>query len=118
MFRPGESGQQAEQRAARYLQDRGLRLVASNVRRPWGELDLVLREGDTVVFVEVRMRSNQDYGGGLESVDRRKRRKLVRMAETWMLEEDWNGPARFDVVALDGDGGVEWIVDAIRADDS
>ncbi len=118
MFRPGEAGAQAEERAARYLQDRGLRPVASNVRRPWGELDLIMREDDTVVFVEVRMRSRGDYGGGLESIDRRKRGRLRRMAETWMQEQQWDGPARFDVVALDGDGGIEWIVDAIRGDES
>ena len=116
MFRPGASGQAAEQRAAEYLGGRGLRIRARNIRRPWGELDLVAEDGDTLVFVEVRKRSHAAFGGGAESIDRRKRRKLLRAAESYLQESGWTGPVRFDVVLLDGADHIEWLTDAIQGD--
>lgn len=116
MFRPGVSGQAAEQRAAEYLEARGLRIRARNVRRPWGELDLIAEDGDSLVFVEVRKRSHAAFGGGAESIDRSKRQKLLRAAESYLQESSWNGPVRFDVVLLDGGDQIEWLTDAIQAD--
>ncbi|ADC72703.1 protein of unknown function UPF0102 [Thioalkalivibrio sp. K90mix] len=116
MFRPGMAGQAAEDRAAHYLTGQGLILVARNVRRPWGELDLVAREGDTLVLVEVRKRSHRNFGGGAESIDAGKRRRLLRAAEGYLQETRWQGPVRFDVVLLDGDDTIEWLPDAIQGD--
>ncbi|WP_018864682.1 MULTISPECIES: YraN family protein [Thioalkalivibrio] len=116
MFRPGATGQAAEERAAQYLAGQGLELVARNVRRPWGELDLIAREGETLVLVEVRKRSHRGFGGGAESIDRGKRRRLLRAAEGYLQETRWQGPVRFDVVLLDGDDAIEWLPDAIQGD--
>lgn len=115
MFRPGASGQAAEDRAAAYLETRGLRIRTRNVRRPYGELDLVALEGDTLVLVEVRKRSHPGFGGGAESIDRRKQARLLRVAEAYLQESAWNGPVRFDVMTLDGDDRIEWLQDAIQA---
>ena len=73
-------GDAGEAQALELLQAAGCRLLERQLRCPLGELDLVMRDGDTLVFVEVRYRASADYGGGAESVDRAKRRKLVRAA--------------------------------------
>lgn len=118
MFRPRASGQAAEERAADYLERQGLRIQARNVHRPYGELDLVALEGDTLVLVEVRKRSHPGFGGGAESIDRRKRERLLRMAEAYLQETAWNGPVRFDVITLDGRDRIDWLQDAIQASPS
>ncbi|MDQ2069518.1 YraN family protein [Natronospira bacteriovora] len=113
-------GQGAESRAEAWLSRRGLRPLKRNVHLAGGELDLVMQDGDCVVFVEVRHRSQEDYGDALESISPSKRRHLIRAAEAFMagLEEEQDG--RFDVVAINGsleDGEVEWVADAFGLDD-
>ena len=92
----------------------GCRVLARNARYREGELDLVVRERDVVVFVEVRLRASERYGGALASVDVYKQRRLARAAQRWLAEhygERW--PAcRFDVVTVDGSGTIDWIRDA------
>jgi len=108
------AGAAAEQAAADYLVAREMVLLARNARYPEGELDLILRERDALVFVEVRMRSATAFGGAAASVDRFKQKRLQRAAQHWLLQnygERW--PAcRFDVVTVTGDGTIEWIRDA------
>src|SRR5690606_15144796 len=70
MLRPGES---AERRAERYLRAQGLRLLDRNYHSPHGEIDLIMQDGATLVFVEVRLRSNPRFGSGADSIDHRKR---------------------------------------------
>jgi len=95
-------GHQAEELALNYLQSQRLQLVCRNWTCRHGELDLVMLDGDTVVFVEVRYRRHSAWGGALESIDRRKRQKLVRTAQLFLQQETrWSGnPCRFDVVTL------------------
>ena len=66
-------GARAEALAADYLMRQGLTIVGRNFRTRFGEIDLIARDGRTLVFVEVRMRSSRDYGGGLESITAAKR---------------------------------------------
>jgi putative endonuclease len=96
------SGQHAEDLAQRYLQTRGMRLISRNWACRSGELDLVMLDGDTVVFVEVRYRRHVAWGGALESVDRRKQQKLISAAQLFLQKEHrWSKyPCRFDVVAI------------------
>ncbi|MBA1377952.1 YraN family protein [Pseudomonas brassicacearum] len=98
-----QSGKDAEGHALAHLQQHGLRLVAQNWLCKRGELDLVMLDGDTVVFVEVRYRKNTQWGGALASIDERKRRKLVFAAQYFLQSESrWaDHPCRFDVVAID-----------------
>lgn len=112
-------GAQAEDRALAFLEAQGLSLIERNWRCKAGELDLVMRDGDTVVIAEVRARARDDHGDAAETVDRRKRRKIVASTLLWLAArrkyEEW--PLRFDVVTLDAGGQVEWLREAFDADD-
>jgi len=101
---PTSAGQAAETQALEYLQGQGLQLLARNWRCKGGELDLVMFDADTVVFVEVRYRLHACFGGALESIDGRKQKRLVLAASLYLQKAPhWgNHPCRFDVVALQG----------------
>ena len=99
-----KAGREAEQQALDHLCQHGMTLLAQNWLCKRGELDLVMLDGDTVVFVEVRYRLHANWGGALASIDARKREKLVFAAQYFLLKEPrWaEHPCRFDVVALEG----------------
>lgn len=112
-------GEAAEQAACDYLQHQGLTLQQRNYRCKGGELDLVMREGKTLVFVEVRYRSNPRFGGAAASIDHAKQRKLLHAATTFLTEQRLtNHPCRFDVVTVTPHNGgleLEWLQNAIEA---
>ncbi len=115
-------GALAEEAACVLLQSRGLALLARNARYPFGELDLVMRDGNTLAFVEVRLRKDARFGGAAASVDAGKRRKLALAAQAWLSSHhDFaRAPCRFDVVAVvRGSQGMEceWIPAAFTLDD-
>jgi putative endonuclease len=111
------AGDAAEDAACAHLVAAGLVLVARNVRFRVGEIDLILEDNLAVVFVEVRMRRGAGFGGAAASVDRFKQNRIVRCAQTWLLQRygsRW--PAcRFDVVTVDGSGSLQWLRDAFGA---
>ena len=113
-------GTGAEARALSFLEDRGLKLLARNWRCKAGELDLVMRDGDTVVVAEVRMRRRVDYGHPIETVDARKQARLVRATRLLLARkpELADEPLRFDIVTLDGDGSIEWLKEAFDVRES
>jgi putative endonuclease len=111
------AGHAAETLACHHLEDRGLSLVARNVRSPFGEIDLVMREGETLVFVEVRHRSSERYGTPAETVGARKQHRLRATAEHYLQREPQQSqkPCRFDIVAITDNGQaprIEWLRDA------
>ncbi|MHA6492631.1 YraN family protein [Pseudomonas borbori] len=112
------SGEAAEALARRHLEQQGLRLLAQNWSCRRGELDLVMLDADTVVFVEVRYRRHTAWGGAVESVDARKREKLTLAALHFLQKESrWaKHPCRFDVIAISADGKsppqLNWIQNA------
>lgn len=109
-------GRVAEDRVRTHLEAHGLRLRARNHRCRWGEIDLVMEDGEAVVFVEVRYRGRDDYGGAAASVDAHKQRRLVRAASDYLARHHASGrPARFDVAAVGPDGHVDWIRGAFDA---
>jgi putative endonuclease len=108
------TGAQAEAVAAQYLQQRGLKLVDSNYRCRFGEIDLILREGETVVFAEVRQRSRSSFGGAAASIDARKQERLILTAQLYLASLPRIPPCRFDAVLLDGAGGIEWLKNAFE----
>ena len=115
-------GKHAEDTARAYLTRAGLREIAANANYRGGELDLVMRDGDCVVFVEVRYRGSSAFGGGIASVDSGKRRKLVLAAQMFLAEHRAYSQAacRFDVVEASGDPDapdLRWLKDAFRADE-
>lgn len=109
-------GAQAEERARTHLERAGLRLIARNYRCPRGEIDLVMADGEALVFVEVRFRASRAFGSAAESIDARKRARLIAAAGHYLLTHPADRPCRFDVVAADGDAPVEWLRDAFRPD--
>lgn len=104
-------GADAEQLAAHYLQQRGLKLLQTNYHSRYGEIDLIMQDGDTLVFVEVRLRNNPGFGGAAASVDARKQDKLIKTAQHYLCTLKKVPPCRFDVVALEGDT-VNWLKSA------
>lgn len=114
-------GDAVEAAALAFLQTRGLRLLARNAHSRGGELDLVMDDAGTVVFVEVRYRATTGFGGGVASVDAGKQRRLVHAAQAFLLRHPQHAqaPCRFDVVAAAGDPAapiLDWLRDAFRAD--
>ncbi|MGD2136847.1 MAG: YraN family protein [Gammaproteobacteria bacterium] len=114
----GTRGRDAETRALHFLQARGLRCVTRNYRCRRGEIDLVMQDADSLVFVEVRYRRQSRFGSAAESVDRRKQSKLVTCAQHYLQgsPETARQACRFDVVSVSGPGfAVEWIRNAFGA---
>lgn len=96
-----EIGHAAEEAATALLRAKGMTVVERNFRVKVGEIDLVARDGDEIVFVEVRARASASFGGAAASVGGAKRRKLIKAAGVWLQARSWSGPCRFDVVAID-----------------
>lgn len=112
-----ERGARAEREAAEFLAARGFRILERNFRCPFGEIDLVARDGATVVFVEVRYRSSDRFGAPAETVGALKRRRLIRAAQAFAQSRGLDAAQRFDVVALTPSGATH-IPDAFSADDA
>lgn len=114
-------GDEGEERALRYLQRQGLALVERNYRVARGpgargaEVDLIMRAPDgTLVFVEVRQRTDGDHGGAAASVTRGKQRRCILGAKFYLQQLSVWPPCRFDVVAIDGDE-LTWLPAAFDA---
>ena len=108
-------GAMAEALCAQFLQRAGLRILARNWRCRHGEIDLVAQEGETLVFAEVRLRSDARFGGAAESITAAKRGRIVA-ASRWYLAGRRESPCRFDVLLLDGLDGrrIRWLRNAFH----
>lgn len=106
-------GHDAERVALYYLNGQGLVHVESNFRRPFGEIDLVMQEHGTLVFVEVRSRSRDDYGGAAASVSKAKQQRMAMVGQVYLQRFQTSPPCRFDVIAIDN-GKIEWIKNVIE----
>ncbi|MGI4848449.1 MAG: YraN family protein [Janthinobacterium lividum] len=109
-----QRGQAGEDAALDYLQRRGLALVARNFRCKGGEIDLVMRDGQMLVFVEVRRRAHTRFGGAAASVTRTKQARLVIAAQVYLQRFRVPPACRFDVVAIEGER-LEWLSNVIVA---
>ena len=102
-----------EQKARAYLESQGLKFIAANQTFKCGELDLVMADGDTVVFVEVRQRKSNRFGSAVESIDYRKQQKWFNAANMWLFTKRKQSldtaKCRFDVVAFEGDNPPLWL---------
>ncbi|WP_148339582.1 YraN family protein [Aquicella siphonis] len=110
-------GQLKELEAKRFLQGNGLALIEQNYRCYHGEIDLIMRDRDDIVFVEVRSRRRLDYGRAAETVNKNKQTKLARTAMHFLQKRDWlyKVNSRFDIIAMqkvDGEWQLEWIKNA------
>lgn len=112
-------GRQAEELAARFLERKGLRIVARNYRCRGGEIDLICRAGKVLVFVEVRLRRNATFGGAAASVTPTKQHRLILAAQHFLMTNALTeNDCRFDCVFLNGvsENSIEWLRNAFTAD--
>lgn len=107
-------GDAAEDRALHYLQQQGLKLVERNFRCKGGEIDIIMQDRGTLVFVEVRKRASGRFGGAAASVTASKQARLVVAAQTYLQRLRDQPACRFDVVAIE-DGKMAWLKNAIEA---
>jgi putative endonuclease len=117
VFSPGARGAQAERLAERFLLKRGLTLLARNFRCRFGEIDLIMREGETLVFVEVRLRRSgqeRNFGGPAASITPRKQARIAAAAQQYLAGLQPTPPCRFDAVLLNqlAADEIEWLKDA------
>ncbi|WP_281555852.1 YraN family protein [Thalassomonas sp. RHCl1] len=100
-----ETGRQTETLAANYLLEQGLTLIGKNFSAKTGEIDLLMREQQVLVFVEVKYRKHPTFGGALAAVSASKQKKIRQTAEFYLQQAGlnaYNTPCRFDVVTLQG----------------
>lgn len=94
------AGSAGEEQARVYLETKGMKFVYRNFRCRLGELDLVMQDGETLVVVEVRMRSSAEYGLAHETVNLKKQQKIIKATKFYQQQNSWWGDVRFDVVAV------------------
>lgn len=111
------TGAIAEERAETFLRQQGLVIHAKNYRCKLGEIDLIMQHADTLVFIEVRLRTHQAFANAAESVTVQKQRKIIKTAQYYLQQHHLTDKAhcRFDVVAFSDNGTPEWIKDAFTA---
>ncbi|RKZ89130.1 MAG: YraN family protein [Gammaproteobacteria bacterium] len=111
-------GKQAEQLALTYLQQQGLSLVTRNFHSRRGEIDLIMMDKETLVFIEVRYRKSSKYGSALESVNHTKQSRIIHTAKIFLQQHSGNHlECRFDVVAISPNNNtseVIWVKDAFQ----
>lgn len=109
------TGQNAEARAEDYLSKQGLRPIERNFSCKQGEIDLIMRDGATLVFVEVRFRKNALFGSALETVNYRKQRKIIAAGQFYLLTHSAvaNSAIRFDVIGITGED-IQWVRSAFN----
>ena len=121
--RPGqlsrkETGGAWELKARRWLEGKGLRFIAANVRGRGGEIDLIMKEDQIIVFIEVRFRQSSRFGGAAASVTLAKQQKLLQTAHLWLARHNGSFDTvdcRFDVIAFTGNE-IEWLKNAFGED--
>ncbi|WP_058511736.1 YraN family protein [Legionella steelei] len=114
-----EKGRIAEEKALAYLKKQGLKLMTQNYSCRLGEIDLIMRDQEELVFIEVRSRVSAQFGGGIASVTYAKKQKILKTATYYLLKHKKYDQfaLRFDVVSIDGTSAtINWIKDAFGAD--
>jgi putative endonuclease len=116
---PGQIGAAAEEQAKAYLEAQGLSLAERNYRCRQGEIDLIMQDRETLVFVEVRYRKHSHFGGAESSITRGKQRRIIMAASHFLQSMKGRNipPCRFDVLAIEGKEpqNIHWIKDAFQA---
>jgi putative endonuclease len=101
-------GAAAEDRAVAFLAQQGLKLVARNFRCRGGEIDLIMRDGGSLVFVEVRARARNDFGGAAASITAAKQARIILAARHYLAQHRVDAPCRFDAVLIQA-GQLQWL---------
>jgi putative endonuclease len=111
------AGLSAEKLAATFLANHGLKLVAQNYHCRFGEIDLIMRDASSLVFVEVRLRSNKQFGSAAASITPQKQQKLMLTAQHYLQQNPEKNACRFDVLLMDKVeiGAITWLKNALEA---
>jgi len=111
-----ETGLLGENEAQRYLEDHGLTLEKKNYNTKGGEIDLIMKDGEYLVFIEVRYRYNPDFGSSVETIGPSKQRRIIRTALHYLQKENLLDQidCRFDVIGIGGEQRIVWIKDAFQ----
>ncbi|MCK5818836.1 MAG: YraN family protein [Psychromonas sp.] len=118
LLQPSNSqGVKAEKQALLFLEQQGLSLICQNYLCKAGEIDIIMLDAETLVFIEVRFRKNSHFGGALASITAAKQKKLIRTARHYLSQLDNEPYCRFDAIAIDGlTNTPQWIKNAFQAD--
>ena len=118
MFSRKQQGDSAEQAACDHLRKNGLVVVQKNFRCRFGEIDIIAQDGETLVFVEVRLRNNRRFGSGAESVNHRKQQRIIQTASLYLAKHSQcELPCRFDVIEAaerEGTYHLNWLPNAFQ----
>ena len=109
------TGDKAEDQACQFLQEKGLKLKQRNFATKLGEVDLIMQDADSLVFIEVRYRKNSDFGGAAMSITPKKQQRIIKAALAYQKKHAPQSSMRFDVVAIEGEGEnrqINWIDNA------
>ncbi len=109
---PSQRGEQSEQLACDYLIKQGLQLVKKNYLCQYGELDLIMKDKNALVIIEVRFRKSNKYGSAEESVTPKKQSRIIAATQHYLLHHSYNGDIRFDVIAIRQGNFINWIKNA------
>ena len=111
-------GIKGENLAVTFLKEKGYRIIARNYRTSLGEIDVIAQDGNTLVFIEVKTRTDELFGQPFEAVNKKKRHKMKNVALLYMKRHERNFPVRFDVVSIfykaNGKKEIEHIMDAFE----
>lgn len=110
-------GKKGEALAVALCRGKGFNIVEKNFRTPFGEIDIIARDGSILVFIEVKARTGDDFGAPFEAVTRRKREKIKKVALSYMKRFKKEVPSRFDVISISMQGekpDIEYIQDAFE----
>ncbi len=105
-------GELAEEQAHKFLIEQGLKPVCRNYRCKLGELDLIMLDQNALVIIEVRYRKSDRYGSATESITRTKQSRIIATTQWYLSTQKVDRPLRFDVIAISGNGKLEWIQNA------
>nr|WP_087147621.1 YraN family protein [Crenothrix polyspora] len=105
-------GEAAEEQAHQFLINNGLQPVCRNFRCKYGELDLIMTDGNTLVIIEVRFRKTDSYGSALESITHSKQGRIIAATQYYLSGQKSEPAIRFDVIALSGNGSLQWVKNA------
>lgn len=110
-------GRDGEKLAEAYLRSQGCKTIAVNVTSKFGEIDIICRDQSELVFVEVRYRSQRNYGTAAETVSMRKQQKVIKTAQYFLQQHPKFNSLymRFDVIGIDASNNIEWIKGAFQA---
>lgn len=110
------TGKAAETLARHYLEEKGLILREKNYRYFGGEIDLIMQDQEIIVFVEVRLRNNKDYGSGFETITKSKQYKIIKTASHFLTKNNLFNKCfcRFDVISIQDKENITWIKNAFH----